>query len=216
MKRIHLAWAAPTLALLLSAAPRAGAADDPARTYSFGTHTARTNITFISEADLETIQGSVHAVSGTATYDPKKDSATGRFAVPVKEMRTGIDLRDSHMRGEQGGVWLEAAKYPEIVLEVTKTTPVKDAKSQYDYEGKLTIHGVTKDVKGRALIRFIPASVAGPARLGEGDWVRVKTDIDVAIEDYGIKIPEGVGPKVSKTWKVGIDLYGTTAPPPPK
>ena len=203
---------AAVLALL---APAARGEDPPKpakKTYTFGTFAARTNITFVSEADLETIQGITHSVSGTVTYDPAANSASGRLAVPVKDMTTGIAMRDGHMRGEGSAKWLEAAKYPEIVFELAKTTPVKDEPNMVDYEGRLTIHGVTKEWKGRALIRFIPASVAGPAKLGPGDWARVKTTFDVPIEDFGVEIPQGVGPKVSKTWKVTVDVYGTTEP----
>lgn len=203
---------AAALALLAPAARGEDAPKPAKKTYTFGTFAARTNITFVSEADLETIQGITHSVSGTVTYDPGTNSASGRLAVPVKDMTTGIAKRDEHMRGEGGGKWLEAAKYPEIVFEIVKTTPVKDEVNAYDYEGKLSIHGVTKDWKGRAVIRFIPAAVATPAKLGPGDWLRVKTGFDVPIEDFGIEIPQGVGPKVSKSWKVTVDVYGTTEP----
>jgi polyisoprenoid-binding protein YceI len=204
------------LAAVLATTAGPASAEEAKATYTFGTYEARTNVTFVSEADLETIHGVTHKVSGSVTYDPATGDATGRLVAPVKELRTGIELRDAHLRGEQGGVWLEAAKHPEIVFELTKTTPVAGTKDQFDYQGRLTIHGVTKDWKGRATIRFIPASVAGPAKLGAGDWARVKTSFDVPIRDFGIVIPEGVGPKVSATWRVSIDLYGTTAPPAPK
>lgn len=217
--RTHVARLLVPAALggFLAGAPPARAGDPPAKqTYTFGTFVARTNITFVSEADLETIHGVCHAVSGSVEYDTATGSASGRLTVPVKDMHTGIDKRDAHMRGEEGGVWLEAAKYPEIVFEIEKTAPVKDEKNLFDFEGKLSIHGVTKAWKGRATIRFVPASVAGPAKLGDGDWVRVKTTFDVPIEEFGVKIPDGVGPKVSKAWQVTVDVYGTTAPPPAK
>jgi len=213
MSQVRRALAVSALFALLFAWSAASAEEAASTTYTFGTFEARTNVTFLSEADLETIQGIGHVISGSVTWDPKTSSATGRLAVPVKDMHTGIDKRDAHMRGEQGGTWLEAAKYPEIVFELTKTVPTKDVPNRVDYEGRLTIHGVTKPWKGAATLRFIPASVAGPAKLGDGDWVRVKTSFDVPIQDFGVEIPQGVGPKVSAVWKISIDLYGTTVPP---
>ena len=204
------------LAAIGLVASSSASAEGAKATYTFGTFDARTTITFVSEADLETIHGVSHKVSGQLVVDPATSAATGKLTVPVKDMHTGIDVRDGHMRGENGGVWLEAAKYPDISFELVKTSRVAGTKDRVDYEGKLSIHGVTKDWKGSAMVRFIPASVAGPAKLGDGDWLRVKAEFDVPIQDFGIVIPDGVGPKVSATWHVTIDVYGTTAPPAPK
>jgi polyisoprenoid-binding protein YceI len=207
--RRSLALVALTALLALPAA--AEEAVTPTR-YEFGGNPARTNITFVSEADLETIHGITHSVSGEVVHDRAAKTASGRLVVPVASLRTGIDLRDAHLRGEQGGVWLEAAKHPEIVFALERATPSKED-GVWDYAGKLSIHGVTKDWSGKARVRFVSAELAAKAKLGAGDWVRVVAELDVRIADFGIKVPDGVGPKVSEVWKVRIDAWGTTSPP---
>ena len=56
---ISAAFLVPTLAQAQPASELAG------KTYHFGTHPARTNITFVSEADLETIHGVTNTVGGS-------------------------------------------------------------------------------------------------------------------------------------------------------
>lgn len=177
------------------------------RTYTFGTHPARTNITFVSEADLETIHGVTHQVVGQVTVNKDGTGATGRLSIGVEHMRTGIDLRDEHLRSDQ---WLDAARYPEITLELISATEDKD-KRTWNWRGNLTIKSQTREVSGSARIRAIPTDVG--AALGAGEWVRVRTELSVRLSDYGIKIPEQIGPKVSEVWSIGVDLYGTTVDP---
>lgn len=196
-----------TLLLALCAAPAFGQDRLQGRTFHFGTHPARTNITFVSEADLETIHGVTHTVRGSVTVDAAGTKASATLRVPVASMRTGIDLRDEHLRSD---AWLDAARFPTIALEIVSATEGEDGRT-WDYAGRLTIKGVTRELKGRARVTAFPDEVA--AALGAGSWLRLRTDFQVKLSDFGITIPAQVGPKVSQVWAVGVDLYGTTAAP---
>lgn len=198
---------AALLGVLLLAPPARGAEALKDRTYHFGTHEARTNITFISEADLETIHGVTHRVAGSVRVDAAGTTATGRLVVRVADLRTGIDLRDEHLRSDQ---WLDAQRFPTITLDLTSATE-DEGGATWTWTGNLTIKGQTRAVGGKARIRAIPVE-AGKA-LGAGEWVRVRTDFSVRLADFGIQVPEQIGAKVSPVWQVGIDLYGTTADP---
>ncbi len=177
------------------------------KTYHFGTHPARTNITFVSEADLETIHGYTNKVQGSIKVDANGTKASGTLRVGVGSLKTGIDLRDEHLRSDQ---WLDAKRYPYVQLQLVSATETQDPR-KWSYVANLTIKGVTRQIKGTARISAIPDRLG--KSLGGGSWVRVRTKFDVKITDYGVKIPQQVGPKVSDTWSVGIDLYGTTAAP---
>ena len=177
------------------------------KTYHFGTHPARTNITFISEADLETIHGISHAMGGSITVDASGKKASGKLRVGVAALRTGIAKRDEHLRSD---VWLDARKHPYIRLEVVSAVEGADGKT-WDMRARITIKGVTKAFKTKAKVRAIPAKLG--ARLGNGSWVRVRAKFDVTLSDFGIQIPQMVGAKVNKVWAVGVDIYGTTAAP---
>src|SRR5258706_14508131 len=86
------------------------AADDGAgTTYHFGMHPKYTNITFVSEADIENIYGITHTAKGTTWLD--FDTLTGKcsISVPVKSLDTGIPQRNEHLQTDQ---WLHRANYP--------------------------------------------------------------------------------------------------------
>ena len=72
-------------------------------------------VQWVSDAPLERITGVNSAVSGELTVDPANLAATrGRVDVAVASMRTGIDLRDEHLRGPDhlGGPVLERRRDP--------------------------------------------------------------------------------------------------------
>ena len=179
------------------------------KTFHFGTHDARTNITFTSEADLETIHGHTNKVAGSVRVDAD-NKASGTIRVGVRTLDTGIDLRNQHLQGDS---WLDAGRHPWITLELSEAVLAADRRT-WTYKGRFTVKGVTREVTGTARVRHIPHAIARQARLGEGEWVRVRVKFDVKLSDYGIEIPQGLGPKVSDVWSVSIDMYGTSQPPP--
>ena len=191
--------------------PGAEAADRlKSKTYHFGTHEARTNIAFVSEADLETIHGRTNKMTGSVTVDATGKKASGTLRVAVADLRTGIDQRDEHLRGAQ---WLDAAKFPGIDLQIVSAEQGANERS-WSFTGKLTIKGQTREIKAEAsVIAFDPAQTRGT--LGAGEWVRVRARFDVKLSDYGVKIPQMVGSKVNDIWNLRIDLYGTTVKPAP-
>jgi polyisoprenoid-binding protein YceI len=107
---------------------------------------------------------------------------------------------------------MDAARYPLVSLQITKAEH-REART-WAFEGNLTIKATTRRITGTVEVRHVPEAVAQQARLGAGEWVRVTTTFSVRLGDYGIQIPDGVGPKVSEVWAIGIDVYGTTQPPP--
>lgn len=177
------------------------------KTYYFGTHPARTNVTFVSEADLETIHGVSHAMAGSITVDASGKKASGSLRVGVGALRTGIAKRDEHLRSD---AWLDARKYPYIRLQVVSAVEGTDGKT-WAMTARITIKGVTKAMTSKAKVRAIPAKLG--QSLGAGSWVRVRTKFVVKLADFNIKVPQMVGSKVSQTWDIGVDVYGTTAAP---
>lgn len=212
-----LAVGAPCLALRCGDAALAQeeAKKETGTLYHFGTATSRTNITFESETELETIHGITHEMSGTARLDYAEGTGSVSFTVPVSSMKTGMETRDEHLRSE---TWMDAANYPDITFKttsLTKKNKVKEGEKddrKWDWKGSITIKGVTKDIEGEALVAPIPTE-AGKG-LGKGDWVKVKTKFIIKITDFNIKIPNvQVAAKVDEEWKIGVDIFGTTQKP---
>ena len=206
--------AAATLVLCAGLSASAEEADTglAGKTFHFGTSAQRTNISFVSEADLETIYGTGNKMQGTITVDETGRLAKGELRVGLRTLSTGIELRDEHMRQPQ---WLNAAEHPWITLEVTEAKAPMEGSSSRDwtYKAKLTIKGVTREVRGTARVVAIPRSLSAE-NLGEGDWVRVVAKFDVDISQHGVDVEgNGVVAKVSKVWNVKIDVYATTQAP---
>lgn len=101
-----------------------------------------------SEADfaikhmaISTVHGTFRGVSGTIDFDPGNLTAGSVNAtIEVKSVSTGVDARDTHLRGPE---FFETDKYPTMVF---KSTGVKRVSDGYDVHGDLTIHGVTRPV----------------------------------------------------------------------
>jgi polyisoprenoid-binding protein YceI len=192
-------------------APRAEEAKAAGTTFHFGVSPSRTTILFESETSLETIHGVTRTMSGTAVLDAEKGAGTAEFRVTVKSMETGVPSRDEHMWGED---WLDEAKHREIAFKAAlKRTKTDEAskKETWEYEGEITIKGVAKPLKGEATVQRIPEELG--RKLGRGTWIKVKTEFPITIRDFGIEVPEVAAAKVSPTWDVKIDIFGTTEAP---
>ena len=133
-----------TLVMLLGVKGSAHAAD---KTYHLGVIASgmdlsqRSYVTFESQADVETIHGITNQLSGVVTADLKKGQAKINLDVPVASLRTGIDLRDEHLRSPN---WLDADNYPKITFVSKKVKKV--SKKQWKVSGTFTFHGVSKDI----------------------------------------------------------------------
>ena len=101
-----------------------------------------------SEADfaikhmaISTVHGTFRGVSGTVHYDPVNIlTAVVDANIDVKTVNTGVEARDSHLRGAD---FFETDKYPAMHF---KSSGVKKSSDGYDLYGDLTMHGVTHPV----------------------------------------------------------------------
>lgn len=104
------------------------------------------------------------------------------FTVPLRNMTTGIALRDKHMKEK----YLEVEKFPETRLEVEKAAlpapPAAGAKADAKLKGKLTLHGVTREVP------FTVQATCDAAGL-----CNTTGQLAININDFGIVIPKYLG-----------------------
>lgn len=100
--------------------------------------------------------------------------------VPLRNLTTGISLRDHHMRDK----YLQIASFPNAELTVDRSAihfPVGEGVSTGDATGSMAIHGHTKNVT----FHYTLARAGGQLR------VAGTTSID--IRDFGIDIPSYLG-----------------------
>lgn len=157
-------------------------------------------VTFISDAPLETMTGKSTQVTGSVTVDPADiTKTTGSFKVPVASLRTGNDLRDKHLQGEG---WLDAKNNPYIHFELTEVILGKrdsaELKKNKDtkvrVKGKLTAHGITRSVAADGTVRW------------SDPHLHIKADFTVNLEDHQVSVPAIVRLKVAKEIAASVDL----------
>jgi len=182
----------------------AGSLAAVSKTYHFGVSEQRTNITFESKTDFEIILGSTNQIQGSAEADFASGKASVRLEVPVASLRTGIDLRDEHLRSP---MWLDASKHP--VISFTSEKARKLDGDRWEITGDFTMHGVTRTVKTVADVRAIPSDLAKKAGLEDGEWVRVSVPFEVKLSDFGVKIPDMAAAKVNDVWTVRVVAFAS-------
>ena len=169
------------------------------------------HIQFVSDATLEKITGVTSKASGDITVDPNAP-AQGKATVRVEvaSIRTGIELRDDHLKSEN---WLDAKKCPNAEFVITSISGVDKLKANeavdVDVKGKFTIHCVTQDLTTKAKVRWIPASAETKANKVMGDTLRVQATFVIMLEDHKVSIPSIVSLKVSPKIQVNVDLRAT-------
>jgi polyisoprenoid-binding protein YceI len=171
--------------------------------YVFGLKPQLTTLKAESVTELENVTAVTTALSGIAGVDREKGAAVVRFRTLVASLKTGIDLRDEHLRGSD---WLDAAKHPHIEFESTRATR-KDDKT-WTVEGKFTLHGQTRPLTLDVEVVEIPAELVKKAHWGDKAGLRCAGQFKVKLSDYGVKIPSAAVAKVSDVWTVSFSLVG--------
>jgi polyisoprenoid-binding protein YceI len=147
-------------------------------------------ITFYSKAPMEDIDGKNKTV--TAVIDSK--SGAIQFSVQVKGFEFEKQLMQQHFNEN----YMESNKFPKSEFKGTivnngEIDYKKDGTYQAKVKGKLTIHGVTKDVATTGTVKI------------NGGKVDANATFNVLISDYDIKIPSVVKDKVSNNIKIVVD-----------
>lgn len=137
-----------------------------------------------------------HVAVRTASFTGADVGAVrGTVEVAVAEMRTGIGLRDRHMRNA-----LEADGFPTIRFDLLGVVPgaLHGDTVQVTYRGRLALHGQTREV-----------DAAGTVVIGPGSVTAVAT-FPVDLRDYAIEPPSRffgairVQPVVRMTVRLGF------------
>jgi polyisoprenoid-binding protein YceI len=131
----------------------------------------------------------------TADMTTADDGTTVTITVPLANVKTGIGLRDDHTKKA-----LEADKYPTTTLAVPRASlkfPAVGADSSGDAKGKMTLHGVTKDVTFRY------------AAKNQGGTISVTGSTHINMNDFGINAPSYLGVTVKPDVDVNTSFQAT-------
>jgi polyisoprenoid-binding protein YceI len=180
-----------------------------AQTFNFQDSRGRNQVTFFSKAPLEDITGTANDISGTVSFDITNFVKTlkGKIVVKVASMKSGIELRDTHLKGTN---WLDEKKYPEISFEIKSIEGVKqiaDNKLEFNAKGDFTLHGVTKEISANVEATYLDESEQTKKR-APGDLFGIRASFKVKLSDFDIDNAI-IGNKVAEDIEVSVNIVGS-------
>ncbi len=147
-------------------------------------------VTFFSSTPMENIE----AVNNEAAC--ALDAKTGDvvFQVPIKSFKFEKALMQEHFNEN----YMESDKFPKAefkgkIANVSGVNFSRDGQYPVNVVGKMTMHGVTRDVSVPATITVKAKEAVGTAKF------RVRT------ADYGIKVPAVVSGKIASEIEVNVN-----------
>lgn len=152
--------------------------------------TSSGTIKFFSKTTAENIDATNNQVK--AALDAKTGNV--EFAVSINSFLFKKALMQKHFQEN----YMESEKFPKSTFKgsIAENAAVKygtDGVYPVSVKGKLTMHGVTKDV-------VIPGKVSI-----SGNKAALSTDFKVLLEDYNIKVPANNASQISKSIQVSVD-----------
>lgn len=148
------------------------------------------HIAFFSEAPLENIEA--HNRQVTAVLDVTKGE------IAYKVVMKSFEFEKAAMQDHFNTQYLHTDKFPNAQFEgtVTNLSAVnfkKDGTYPVQVVGKMTIHGVTKDVKQSGTIDVRSGTLVTRAKF------------NLTLADYNVRVPSDFARKISETVRIEVD-----------
>lgn len=157
----------------------------PSRGASFKVNSGNVEFAAKGFPTFITIKGTTKEMLGNLELDGKM--ASGSFQVPMKTLKTGMDLRDDHMINK----YLEADKHPNAILTLSPFNVEEEGEAK----GTIEIHGVKKPVT----IQY--------EKVGMSDQsVSFNSKFNIKITDFEIDIPSFQGITVAEEVTVSVNF----------
>jgi polyisoprenoid-binding protein YceI len=164
-----------------------------------------TAIQFRSEATMETVTGTTHTATGYIEFDPSSrgENARGEIHVDLASIRTGIELRDRHMRENQ----LETDKYPEAIFVLTSLLFPEGGlpeglRTRVIVKGNLTLHGAKRAIE--------PETYITVKQTPSGTVANIESKFTVKLADYDIHRPQFLLMRLAEEQHMTIQLHAVS------
>lgn len=155
-------------------------------------YTKAGTIVFDADGPLDDVE-KIHARNTAATC--VLDAANGQmeWSVTIRGFKFENALMEEHFNEN----YLESDKFPKALFKGSITNPAQvkwaeDGVYPVKVQGKMTLHGVTRDISATGSIAV------------KNKQISTSANIEIALENYDIKIPSVVGFKIAKIAKVEI------------
>lgn len=151
--------------------------------------TETSHVSFYSHAAIEDIRAENKKASGIFNSDTGEIA----FSIPINEFQFEKSLMQEHFNEK----YMESDKYPKGTFQgkIVGYNKAAAEVQQVKASGKLTIHGVTRDVE-------IPGTIE---KKSDGK-LEMKAKFIVKLVDYKVKIPELLWNKVAEQVEVTVDF----------
>ena len=155
------------------------------------TYLTRTGrVSFFSKTPMEDIEANNNEVTGI--LDTKKGEFA--FVALIKSFKFQKALMEEHFNEN----YMESNTFPKanfkgVITDLSKVNFAKDGIYPVSVKGDLTIHGVTKNIEA-----------PGTITVSQGK-INAKSNFNIKIKDYNIKVPGAVVNKIAETINISVD-----------
>jgi hypothetical protein len=149
--------------------------------------TKNAEVSFHSSTPME----DVDATTNQATTFLDRQTGEIVMAILVNSFHFKRALMEEHFNEN----YMESTKFPKANFSGKITSPIdwnSSKEVEVDVQGKLTLHGITKDISAKA--KLIPGK----------DKITGTSKFSVKPEDFGIEIPSAVRDKIAKEMEVSL------------
>lgn len=182
------------------------------QTFDFKDPKGVNNAVFKLDATLESINGSANGISGTIIFDPENPAATkGRIVVVTASLHVPNPMMKQHLHS---ALWLDVAKYPEIVFETVELKNVKTTgdTTTADVAGKFTVKDVTQTITAPAKLTYLKDKLGQRVPNQKGDLIVIRATFTIKRTDYGIN-PSAPQDKVADEINLTLSIAGAAPRP---
>lgn len=178
-------------------------------TQTFNFEDKRNQAHFYSKTPLEDIHGLTSGISGSVTFDVEDlvNTLSGNIIVDIASIKTGIDMRDEHLRSEN---WLNAEKFPSTKFTIKSVKELKkesNNKLSATIIGEYELHGIKKQVEADVTMIYLVESEQTKMR-APGDLLSVNAKFSIKLSDFGVN-SNLIGNKVAENIDITVSIVGT-------
>ena len=141
-----------------------------------------------------TVVSDIEAISEKADVALNLETGEISVVINIESFEFEYELMQEHFNAK----YLESDKFPKSTFKGKIVQDISNGienETKVDVSGKLTIHGVTKDIKFKADLSK------------QGDFTIVKTKIPIVFKDYNIEDPSILTKSVAKEVEVKCSIY---------
>jgi polyisoprenoid-binding protein YceI len=148
---------------------------------------SRSSITFFSDAAIEDI--TAENKKGASIFNPSNGEIV--FSIPIQEFQFEKKLMQEHFNEK----YMESDKYPKAMFQgkIVEFNPELESQKARA-QGKLTIHGVTRDI-----------DVTGTIEKKDKNYI-IKSTFPIKLVDYKIEIPQILWQNIAEEVEVKIEF----------